>query len=49
MKNRTTINIDKEVREQLKAIRKYKRETYDDVLRDLIIDKWNNSKKRMKK
>jgi predicted CopG family antitoxin len=46
---RTTINIDKEIREQLKAIRKYKRETYDDVLRDLIIDKWNNSGKGKKK
>jgi hypothetical protein len=29
---RTTINIDKEVREALKKKRKFKRETYDEII-----------------
>ena len=33
---RTTINIDKEIREALKECRKYPRETYDDTLKRLI-------------
>lgn len=33
---RTTINIDKEVQKALKECRKYKRETYDEVLERLI-------------
>jgi len=36
---RTTINIDKELREILKSRRKYKRETYDEILKRLIKDK----------
>jgi len=30
--NRTTINIDKEVREALKMKRKFRRETYDEII-----------------
>ena len=45
---RTTINIDTEVRTWLKACKKYKRETYDDVLRDLIIEK-KKMKRRLEK
>lgn len=33
---RTTINIDKEMRDALQKIRKYPRETYDDVLLRLV-------------
>jgi len=29
---RTTINIDKEIREALKKKRKFKRETYDEII-----------------
>jgi len=36
MKNRTTINIDKEIRDSLNACKKYKRETYDEILKGLI-------------
>jgi len=36
---RTTINIDREVREALKKCRKYKRETYDETLKELIKQK----------
>ena len=45
---RATINIDTEVREQLKAIKKYKKATYDDILRDLIIGKWETDNRRKK-
>jgi predicted CopG family antitoxin len=40
---RTTINIDKEIRESLNACKKYKRETYDEVLKELI-----KNRKKMK-
>ena len=30
--DRTTINIDKEVRDALKKKRKFKRETYDEII-----------------
>ena len=33
---RTTINIDKEIRDSLNACKKYKRETYDEILKNLI-------------
>ena len=33
---RTTINIDKEVRDALKDVREHKRDTYDDTLKQLI-------------
>jgi len=33
---RTTINIDKAIREALKECKKYPRETYDDTLKRLI-------------
>jgi uncharacterized protein YdcH (DUF465 family) len=33
MANRTTINIDKEIREALKSRRIYKRETYDEIIK----------------
>ena len=36
MKNSTTINIKKEVRDALKQKRIYPRETYDDVINRLI-------------
>ncbi len=43
MNKRTTINIDKEIRNSLNSCKKYKRETYDEILKDLI-----KSKKRLK-
>ena len=36
MKNRTTIQIPKEVRKALKKARKYRRETYSDTIERLI-------------
>jgi len=43
--NRTTINIDKEVREALKLKRKFRRETYDEIIeRELKL----NIKRRLK-
>jgi len=39
MANRTTINIDKKIREELNKCKRYKRETYDEVLKQLIKDK----------
>lgn len=42
MNKRTTINIDKEVREALKGCRRYKRETYDETLKGLIKSKISN-------
>jgi len=44
MKNRTTINIAKEIRDSLNSCKKYKRETYDEILKDLI-----RTKKSIKK
>ena len=44
MNKRTTINIDKEIRDSLNQCKKYKRETYDEVLKDLI-----KSKRKLKK
>lgn len=44
MAERTTINIDKAVREALKEKRNFKRETYDEVLERLI----KNDKKRLR-
>ena len=35
----TTINIDKEIRDSLNECKKYKRETYDEILKDLIKSK----------
>jgi len=37
--NRTTINIEKAVRDELNKCKKYKRETYDETLKRLIKDK----------
>jgi len=39
MTNRTTINIEKEIASDLRSCKKYKRETYDEVLKRLIKDK----------
>jgi len=39
MANRTTINIDKEVKMALKGCKRYRRETYDDILKRLIKEK----------
>ena len=43
---RTTINIDKEIRDQLKKNRVYKRETYDETLKRLIKEKRKNSRQK---
>lgn len=37
--DRTTINIEKAVRDELNKCKKYKRETYDETLKRLIKDK----------
>jgi hypothetical protein len=42
MKDATTIQLKKSVVEELKGIRKYPRETYNEIISDLI----ENSKKR---
>jgi len=39
MSNRTTINIEKAIRDELNKCKKYKRETYDETLKRLIKDK----------
>ena len=39
MTNRTTINIEKEIAKDLRECKKYKRETYDEVLSRLLKDK----------
>lgn len=39
MTDRTTINIEKKIREELNKCKNYKRETYDEVLKRLIKDK----------
>ena len=44
MEDKTTILIKKEIRDALKLKRKYKRETYDEVLKRLI----ENDRKRLK-
>ena len=36
MKNRTTLQLRKEIREQLRKCKKYPRETYEDTLKRLI-------------
>jgi Arc/MetJ family transcription regulator len=36
MTNRTTINIDKLLAKELRDCKKYKRETYDEILKRLI-------------
>jgi len=36
---RTTINIEKVIAKELRECKKYKRETYDDILKRLIKDK----------
>jgi len=45
MKDNTTINIKKTVRKELQGCKKYKRETYDEILDRLI----KNDKRRLKK
>jgi predicted CopG family antitoxin len=42
-KDRTTINIGKEIRSDLLKFKRYKRETYDEILRRLI-----RTKKKLK-
>jgi len=46
MTGRTTINIDKEIRDALKRNRIYKRETYDETLKRLIKEKRKKSKQK---
>jgi len=41
---RTTINIDKEIRDSLNQCKRYKRETYDEILKDLIKSKMRTKK-----
>ncbi len=48
MGKRTTINIDQEVREALKGCRAYRRETYDDTLKNLIKKASKKNKKKVK-
>jgi len=45
MTDNTTINIKKEIRKELQGCKKYKRETYDEILQRLI----KNDKRRLKK
>jgi len=45
MTDNTTINIKKQIRKELQGLKKYKRETYDEVLERLI----KNDKRKMKK
>jgi len=44
MTDNTTINIKKAIRKALQECKKYKRETYDEILERLI----KNDKKRLK-
>jgi len=44
MADNTTINIKKVIRKDLQSCKKYKRETYDEVLKRLIA----NDKRRLK-
>lgn len=46
MKNRTTLQIPRELLSDLKGLKHYKRETYEDVLRRLVNKK--HVKKRIK-
>lgn len=45
MADNTTINIRKQIRKELQGCKKYKRETYDEVLKRLI----ENDKRSLKK
>jgi predicted CopG family antitoxin len=49
MPTRTTINIRKDIREILKQMRKYPRETYDDVLARELKPKLRKIMARQKK
>lgn len=48
MRNRTTIQIEKDVRERLKNAKKYPRETYQDTIRRLLRKKNEQSQKSFK-
>jgi len=45
MTENTTINIKKQIRKELQGLKKYKRETYDEILQRLI----KNDKRRITK
>ena len=47
MKNRTTIQIPRALKDELKELKKYKRETYEDILQRLM--KQNKAKAKLKK
>lgn len=50
-KERTTINVKKQIREELKKLRKYQRETYDETLERVInneLQKFNIKQKLRK-
>jgi predicted CopG family antitoxin len=46
MKNRTTIQLPREVRKELSELRKYERETYSEIIKRLINKK--QAKKKVK-
>ena len=39
MKNRTTMQVTKELKEELKKAKKYSRETYEDTIKRLLLMK----------
>lgn len=39
MNNRTTIQIPRELREELNKLKRYKRETYEEIIRKLMTKK----------
>ena len=46
MKNRTTIQIPKALKDDLQSLKRYKRETYEEVIRKLM--KKKDAKKKIK-
>jgi len=46
MKDRTTIQIPRELQEELRALKRYKRETYEDIIRRMM--KKKDAKKKIK-
>ena len=47
MKDRTTIQLPKALIEELKELKKYKRETYEEIIRKMM--KQNRAKAQLKK
>lgn len=44
MKNRTTIQIPKELKDELQSLKRYKRETYEEIIRKLMDKKQAKAK-----